>query len=422
MAHIIQNPRSSCALGGAVSAVSSIYRAVPIYHAGPGCVVQTNTGVGKTINSNYLAGSIPSSNMYEREIVFGGINRLKETIDGTLEVIDGDEYFVLTGCSADIIGDDAAGLVEEYRNKGIPIVHIETAGFKGDTTKGYESVLNIFPEKLASEGTGIEENTVNLFGTVPAQELFWSGNTEEIIRILNKLGIKVNSFFSQFQGVKEIKNSSNAALNINLSPWLCKETEKSYKSKFNIDTYHFNGLPIGPTATTAFVKGVTEKLNIDCKLVTKVISEEEGYVYGYYSGIYGYIRKYRFAIVGDTNTVLGITRFLVNDYSQIAVAAVITDEVPDTEKSSIDASFNDLEYPQSLKVFYEQDLWKIKQILKEQDIQIIFGSHFEREIADELHTIHFNISNPALGRIILNKGYTGYRGSLSLIEDIYYAY
>ncbi|HWQ41951.1 MAG TPA: nitrogenase component 1, partial [Desulfosporosinus sp.] len=231
---------------------------------------------------------------------------------------------------------------------------------------------------------------MNLFGTVPAQELFWSGNTEEIIRILNKLGIKVNSFFSPFQGIKEIKNSSNAALNINLSPWLCKETEKIYQDKFNMDTYHFNGLPIGPMATTTFVKGVAEKLDLDRKLVEKVISEEERYVYGYYSGLYMYIRKYRFAIVGDTNTVLGITRFLVNDYSQIAVAAIITDEVPDSDKPAIESAFKDLEYPQSLNVFYEQDLWKIKRILKEQDIQIIFGSHFEREIADELlHTIYF---------------------------------
>ncbi|HWQ41952.1 MAG TPA: nitrogenase component 1 [Desulfosporosinus sp.] len=153
MAHIIQNPRSSCALGGAVSTVSSIYRAVSIYHAGPGCVIQSNAGVGKTINANYLFGNIPNSNMYEREIIFGGIDRLKETIDGALEVMDGDEYFVLTGCSPDIIGDDAAGLVEEYRSKGIPIVHIETSGFKGDTMKGYESVLNIFPDKLAGERT-----------------------------------------------------------------------------------------------------------------------------------------------------------------------------------------------------------------------------------------------------------------------------
>lgn len=39
MSNIIESPRFSCALGGALSTVTAIEGYVPIIHAGPGCGV-----------------------------------------------------------------------------------------------------------------------------------------------------------------------------------------------------------------------------------------------------------------------------------------------------------------------------------------------------------------------------------------------
>ena len=40
MSNIIEAPRFSCALGGALSTITAIEGIVPIIHAGPGCGVQ----------------------------------------------------------------------------------------------------------------------------------------------------------------------------------------------------------------------------------------------------------------------------------------------------------------------------------------------------------------------------------------------
>ena len=334
--------------------------------------------------------------------------------------MDGDIYFVLTGCTADIIGDDTAGIVEEFVRRGYPIAHIETGGFKGDSYKGYESVVNVLASRLTLEPAKKQPKTVNLLGITPSQELFWAGNIEEISRLLNRIGVAVNSFFSAGQGIETIRSSSEAALNIIFSPWLCREAEQIYREKYGIESWRYSGIPVGTTATTAFLREIGERLQIDERLVAGVVEQEERYVYDYLETVVDNLTRYRFAIVGDTNTVLGLTSFLVNDYSQIPIAAVITDEIRDEDKSGITAVLSNLEYSSAPEVHFEQDQWKIQQILRRQDLRMILGSSFEKETADELDTIFFNVSFPTRDKIILNRTYAGYRGCLTLVEDMYY--
>src|SRR5512133_1018715 len=112
MSNIIEAPRFSCALGGALSTITAIDGTIPIIHAGPGCGVQLFYGqsfIGGFRGSGRIGGvCVPSTNTYEREVVFGGENRLKEQIEKTIELIEGDRYVVLTGCTAELIGDDVS--------------------------------------------------------------------------------------------------------------------------------------------------------------------------------------------------------------------------------------------------------------------------------------------------------------------------
>ncbi|MBP2652176.1 MAG: nitrogenase molybdenum-iron protein, alpha and beta chain [Firmicutes bacterium] len=424
MGHFIENPRSSCALGGALAFVSSIDRAIPVLHAGPGCGLQATAGQlgqsgGKSFG--YVGGQgTPSTNMFEREIIFGGVERLRETIAGTLEIMDGDLIFVLTGCTADIIGDDVESVIEEFKAQGVNIVHTETAGFKGDSYYGYNAVVQSIADQL-TEVVPKDAKLVNLFGIVPAQDIFWEGNFEEIIRILNKLGLKVNSFCKEQQGLKEIKNSAGAAINIMLSPWLGQEFLATYKEKYDIDTFRYPGLPVGPTATTDFIRKLAKQLGLDNVLVEKVIAEEENYVYSYLEKIIGSFTRYRFSIVGDTNTVLGLTRFLVNDFGRIPLVAVITDQVPEEHRNTIERELTSLEYARPPKVVFENDKWKISELIKEykDDVAFILGSDYEKEIGKKLDALTVVVSFPTTEKLIINRGYAGYRGCLTFIEDLY---
>jgi nitrogenase molybdenum-iron protein beta chain len=416
MRDYVENPRVSCSLSGGLGTVGAIYRAIPIIHAGPGCGLQASIGT----QIDYLGGGTgcPSTNTYEQEVIFGGEQRLRETIEGTLEIIDGDIYVVLTGCTAGIVGDDVQGVVAEFAESGHTVISVETAGFVGDTYYGYTATLTALLKNLAQK-TQSEPKTINIFGLVPALDITSNGDFEEIIRVLGRVGVKANTFFYAPDGVEQLKNAGNAALNINLSPWLLTGVEALLQSKFGIGTIRYPGLPVGPTATSEFLRAVADALQLDKSLVERVIKEEEDYVYSYFERTMREL--YRYIIVGDVNTVLGYARYLTNDVGQIPHIAVITDNVPDEKKEATELALKHLEYAAPPQIFYEDDKYKIAQIIREHKdaANLILGSSYEKEVARELDIFHVTLSYPCTDQHILNKSHIGYRGCLTLMEDMY---
>jgi nitrogenase molybdenum-iron protein beta chain len=422
MSNIVENPRYSCTLGGAVATARNIKRTIPILHAGPGCGPQVTMGQSSTAGFQgvgYVGGSgLPSTNMYEKEVIFGGESRLKELIESSIEIIDGDLYFVLSGCTSDIIGDDVASIVEEYRQKGYPIVHAETAGFKGNTYLGYELVFEALIKQLVKPSKK-DPHTVNLFGIIPYQDINWQGNLEEISRILKRIGLNANNFLTDNQGIESIVKSSEASLNIIINPWIGDEIVKHYAEQFNIPYIRVSGLPIGPTSTNSFLKQISFALGLDHRLVDKVIEEETEYVYRYFERLTEIYAKYRFAIISDSNTALGYTKFLVNDFGQIPKIVIVTDNPKDEYRNEITNQLTNLEFAKPPKVVYSQDQWEIKNEILNIKPSYVLGSSLDKEAASELSVPFQSISFPVTDRLIMNRAYAGYRGAITLVEDLF---
>ena len=426
MSQIMENPKGGCVLAGINSVLGAINRVCPIYHSGPGCCMQTTAadqGQSGHKSSCFVSSvSIPSSNMLEKEVVFGGTNKLRTTIRGAVDIIDADAYFVLTGCTAGIIGDDIVSVTSEFQAKGIPVYPIETPGFAGDSNLGYETVWNTFIDQVIEEGLPKDDKLVNIFGIVPYHDPFWSGALEEIDRILSKLGLKVNTFFTKGQGIETIKKSSSAALNIIINPWLFKGPAEKFEEKFGVPSIRIPGMFIGATDTTKFVRDVASALKLDEKLVDSVIAEEESYVYNYLAQAIGTLSWKRFAVVADANNAVGFTRYLANDYSFTPVLVIISEPIFRPEdKERIIKQIEDLEYARPPKVLFLTDQYEINKAIREEEeeITLLIGSSNEREIALEKDIQFILGAFPMSERLIFNRTYTGYRGSLTFTEDIY---
>ena len=426
MSEIMENPKGGCALAGINSVLGALDRVCPIFHSGPGCCMQSSAseqGQSGHKSSCFVSSvSIPSSNMLEKEVVFGGVNKLRTTIQGAVDIIDADAYFVLTGCTAGIIGDDIASVTNEFLEKGIPVYPIETPGFTGDSNLGYETVWNTLIDQVVEEGVPKNDKLVNIFGIIPYHDPFWSGTLEEIDRILSKLGLEVNTFFTKEQGIDTIRKSSGAALNIIVNPWLFKGPAKKYEDKFGVPSIRIPGLFIGATDTTRFVREVAEALNLDKALVDRVIEEEEKYVYNYLAQAIGVVSWKRFAVVADANSAVGFTRYLANDYSFTPVLVIISEPIYRQEdKDRIIEQINDLEYAVPPKVLFLTDQYEINQAIRneEKEITLLVGSSNEREVALEKEIQFITGAFPINERLIFNRTYTGYRGSLTFTEDLY---
>ncbi|WP_173472113.1 nitrogenase component 1 [Eubacterium ruminantium] len=426
MSQIMENPKGGCVLAGINSVLGAIHKVCPIYHSGPGCCMQSTAsdqGQSGHKSSCFVSSvSIPSSNMLEKEVVFGGVNKLRTTIQGAVDIIDAEAYFVLTGCTAGIIGDDIVSVTSEFQEKGIPVYPIETPGFTGDSNLGYETVWNTLIDQVVEEGVPKNDKLVNIFGIIPYHDPFWSGTLEEIDRILSKLGLEVNTFFTKEQGIDTIRKSSGAALNIIVNPWLFKGPAKKYEDKFGVPSIRIPGLFIGATDTTRFVREVAEALNLDKALVDRVIEEEEKYVYNYLAQAIGVVSWKRFAVVADANSAVGFTRYLANDYSFTPVLVIISEPIYRQEdKDRIIEQINDLEYAVPPKVLFLTDQYEINQAIRneEKEITLLVGSSNEREVALEKEIQFITGAFPINERLIFNRTYTGYRGSLTFTEDLY---
>ena len=426
MSNVMENPKGGCVLAGINSVLGAIDRVCPIYHSGPGCCMQTTASdqgqSGHKSSCFVSAVSIPSSNMLEKEVVFGGTSKLRSTIQGAIDIIDADAYFVLTGCTAGIIGDDIVSVTSEFSEKGIPVYPIETPGFAGDSNLGYETVWNTFIDQVIETGVPKDDKLVNIFGIIPYHDPFWSGALEEIDRILSALGLKVNTFFTKGQGIDTIRKCSGAALNIVISPWLFTGPAKKFEKKFGVPYIRIPGMFVGATDTTRFVRSVASALNLDDALVESVIAREERYVYNYLEQAIGVLSWKRFAVVSDANNAIGFTRYLANDYSFTPVLVIISEPVFRPEdKERIIKEIEDLEYARPPKVLFLTDQYEINKAIREeeQEITLLIGSSNDREIALEKDIQFILGSFPMSERMIFNRTYTGYRGSLTFTEDIY---
>ena len=426
MSQVTENPKGGCVLAGINSVLGAIDRVCPIYHSGPGCCMQTTAadqGQSGHKSSRFVSFvSLPSTNMLEKEVVFGGTEKLRTTVQGAIDIIDADAYFVLTGCTAGIIGDDIVSVTEEFQDKGYSVYPIETPGFVGDSNLGYETVWTTMINQVIEEDVPKDDKLVNIFGIIPYHDPFWSGALEEIDRILSALGLKVNTFFTKHQGIETIRKCSGAALNIIINPWLFKGPAKKMEQKFGIPSIRVPGLFVGATDTTKFVRQVAEAMHLDQEIVDKVIAAEEEYVYDYLAQSVGVVSWKRFAVVADANNAVGITRYLANDFSFTPVLVIVSEPLfRQEDKDRIVAQIEDLEYAKPPKVIFASDQYEINQALREEEeeITLLIGSSNEREVALEKDIQFILAAFPMNERLVFNRTYAGYRGSLTLTEDLY---
>ncbi|APM38195.1 nitrogenase component 1 [Clostridium kluyveri] len=429
---VLENPKYTCALGGALSVITNIHRAVPIIHAGIGCGMNqmlSYRAAGAQQGVGYVSGlSIPSSNLSERDVVFGGEIRLREEIRSTIDLIDGDFYFVANGCIAGMIGDDVEGIVNEFSEEPTPVLYVDSSGFRGNTYFGYEAVFEAAVEQLVKP-LPKEKGLVNILGFVPYQDIFWRGNLREIRRLLDKIGLKTNQVIGDFSGIEGLKKLSAAEYTIVVSPWVGRKTARLLEEKFDIPYVNFPNIPVGPRDSSEFLHAIGEKVGISRAKIEKVVAEEEREAYEDLNIIGDVCSRFSaslpFAVVSGSATAVGITRFLTNEVGFTPKLVIINDDPPADTRKEILERIKNLGDKNTVvesgginpKVIFEIDSYEIHEHLRNAYFRVIFASSQERYEAEGKRQIHLSVTFPAENRVVVRDTYTGYGGGISLIED-----
>lgn len=432
----IVHPHYGCTVGAAYT-VAAIKGGVPIANCGPGCMYKqfylTSFCNGFQGAAAASGGNIPSANVGENDIVFGGEKKLDELVKNALAVVEGDLYVVLTGCSGELIGDDVGNVVRRYQEQGFPIVYAETGGFKGNNLTGHEIVIKAIIDQFVGDYDGEKENDLlNLWFDIPYFNQNWRGDYLEIVRILRAAGLRVNVLFGpQSGGVEEWKNIPKAKFNLVVSPWVGLKTAKYLEKKYGQSFLHIPEIPIGEEETTAFLRKVVAYAGIDQTKSEAFIKEEADLYYYFLEHFSVFFSEYwfglpsRFAVVGDSAYTLAYTKFLAAQIGMIPVKQILTDNPPEKYREDIRSYFQNIAEDVSVEPEFIEDGYLVEASLAKTEfgsgVPLILGTTWESDVAKEKKGLLIEVGPPTTEEVTINKTYIGYRGAFTLLERIYSA-
>ena len=427
MAKILDQPRYKCALA-AMQTVQSIPGAIPILHSGPGCAAKLNDNNGTS--GMFSPNIFPCTSISEKEVVFGGSDKLRSTVRNALRVIDAELFVVLSGCTGEIIGDDIQEVAEEFEDAEKPVVWAKTPGFKGNNYAGHDWILkSVFEQFLRGAQPKKEKGLVNVFVSPPQQDPYWLGNLREIERLVESLGLRTNTIFGFGRSVENLKKLPDAEFTVLVSPWTGLESAKFLETKFGIPLLHYPVFPIGATETTKFLRAVQEFTGSDKELAESVIREKEAEFYYYIERFADTLLETRilgkrFTVASDSQYATAVTKFLVNDMGLFPEKIFVTDDAPEQFRSKIANEISTLNYGIQAQVEFSVDGHAIHKQIKATDFAgtpLIIGSNWEKLLARELGAHFVNVSYPMLEKLVVNAHLAGYSGGLHLLEEIFTA-
>lgn len=96
--------------------------------------------------------------------------------------------------------------------------------------------------------------------------------------------------------------------------------------------------------------------------------------------------------------------------------ALISDDVPEDYRGYVKKELN-FKKTLSPEVIFSSDSGKLWDALEKEAPNFIFGSSLDKNLAEKIGAGRLSVSFPITDRIVIDKGYAGYRGAISLIED-----
>jgi nitrogenase molybdenum-iron protein alpha chain len=224
-----------------------------------GCVTAANDGyrVGQIHRGirNPQNAHIIISNLDEQDIILGGEEKLRESIQIAIERHHPKVVFLFASCASGIIGDDIdAVAASEQTEEGPVIIPIHCEGFKSNIPGSGFDVAFIALNKYLLKGERLptQKGLINLFAPVSIS----FADQYEMQRVLSDIGLSVNyiPFFSSYEKLKSIPAAE-------ASTAICKvfgdEFMKTLYTDYGVPYAH-TVMPIGLRNTDLWFKGIAD--------------------------------------------------------------------------------------------------------------------------------------------------------------------
>jgi len=363
-------PYKTCKLFGAVRVVLGISDAIALLHSPIGCAY--NLRYLLTVRGAKVR-RIVTTNMGEREVIFGGEAKLKRVIREVDEKYSPNLIAVLTSCASSIIGEDVDLVVRELKDEvKAELITIHSGGFEGDQIDGYREALKKVLE-LVEVCDEKEDKTVNLLAVYR-----YGLDLEEIAKLLSTIGIRINSILTAKTRLLEIKRASKAMLNV----VMCEASgldaarfmERVHKQRF-VDPL----LPIGISCTRNFLESIAQSFNIEIDN-NSLIEREEKSASKQIEEIREKLVDKKVCIISGASRAPPLIRF-VHELGMIPVLISI-DRLGETTLKEVNRSMKELGL--SSRILIEPEYWEVLDAIREEKPDLIIGGMYEKSFDREL--------------------------------------
>jgi nitrogenase molybdenum-cofactor synthesis protein NifE len=223
----------ACVFCGSRVVLYPITDALHLVHGPIGCAAYTWDIRGSMSSGPSINRLSFSTDLREIDVIYGGAEKLYKAASLLIDKHKPAAAFIYSTCIVGLIGDDVESVCRKLTvEKGIPVIHVDSEGFKGTKKDGYKAACESIAKLV---GTGdiseVGPYSINILG-----EFNLAGEAWIIKDYYKRMGINVNAVITGDGRVEDIKRAHGAALNVvqcsGSMTYLAKIMEEKYRIPF----------------------------------------------------------------------------------------------------------------------------------------------------------------------------------------------
>jgi nitrogenase molybdenum-cofactor synthesis protein NifE len=367
----------ACVFCGSRVVLYPIADALHLVHGPIGCAAYTWDIRGALSSGPALHRLSFSTDLQERDVIFGAEEKLYKALVELIDRHAPKAAFVYSTCIVGIIGDDLEAVCKRVaREKNIPVIPVQSEGFKGNKRAGYNAACKAMFRLMGDVGdSDISPLGVNILGDFNLAGEIW------IVRnYFERMGLHVVANITGDGRVEDIKRAHTAALNVVQCSGSTMDLAKLMKERFGTPFLRVSYFGVEDMAESLYnIARFFEDQDPDIMERTANLVKEE------LSGIFPEIQEYRAALTGKKAAIYVGGAFkafsLVKAFRLLGMQVVLVGSQTGTEEDY--RELHDITDDGTIIVDDSNPL-ELSAFLQEKDVDIFVGGVKERPIAYKL--------------------------------------
>lgn len=261
----------ACVFCGSRVVLYPIADALHLVHGPIGCAVYTWDIRGALSSGPELHRLSFSTDLQELDVIFGGEKKLAAALHELIGRHRPKAVFVYSTCIVGIIGDDLEAVCRNAEEKEkIPVIPVQSEGFKGNKRAGYTAACNALSRLVGTgDTTGISPYSVNILGDFNLAGEIWI-----IHDYFKKMGIEVVANITGDGRVADLARAHGAALNIVQCSGSTMDLANLMEEKYFIPSIHVSYFGVEDMAQALYEVAAHFKSSEIMERTKRLVSEE----------------------------------------------------------------------------------------------------------------------------------------------------